>query len=658
LLPVDSALIATPSGTAPARGTIPTSIIASTGTLRTSSTSATQTLLAANTTPLIVQQQQGQGQICYVAFDLTQNSLVNWTGIGALWTTLLLHTLGDRPLIATDTSTNYENDPGQLLTQGGLVRMLVPGKLLEPGLVLAILLCYVLMLGPVRLLIVRRLKQPQKDIAHQLVSRSIRYKSSLHNRTHPSAQADELHPPKQWAWHIALITILVFSLLSLSIAAYQKNVMLTDNTISLIQLTEGGSAAHILTYHGLLTPDQGTITLQLIGRSVALPLSSPQMTKTPLPGPKSDPDARVVAAQNQTELILPDSQRWAFSPLLSERDTRLSGALTPHLTLHNNRISGTITNTLATALSDVYVLLPNYFIQVGHIGAGETQQIDLPLHHAPVQGGQILSDAIAREGGLKTPYFPYPYTAQGQTDFEQHMALLSALNGAGMSIIACSGACNRNALKDQNTIVGASAPVNDNQVNTSYDPLLLPGAPATLIGWADQQIDGTDAITINGAHPGGRHMNFVQMPVPLTTDNLTDAPAGSIMGNAIDLQHSQAQFLLPGIYSLSSANMLFEFTLPGKTNVQQGDLSIKIPVQWMQLSGHMLSDSSIQTNLYNWHTRSWDLVPERQGAVSILNPTAYTGTGKQVLLEITNPDNTPGPLIFGKPSLIFLRNNT
>jgi hypothetical protein len=619
LLPVDSSLVASSPTISPSDARAPTSISASTGPLRTAQS---QVLLTTGTTPLIVQSPQGQGVVCYIAFDLGHSPLTNWTGINALWTTLLLHALGDRVLIATDTSIDYENDPGQLLTQGGIVSMLVPDKLLEPGLVLVLLVLYVLILGPIRVLIVRGLKQP-----------------------------------KQWAWHITLITILVFSLLAYVVAASQKNAWLTDNTISLIQLSEGGSVAHILTYHGLLTPNQGTIQLQIANKSVALPLSSPLEAKTSLPGPKSDIPTSVVIGNNQTTLSLPGSQPWDYHPLLSERDTRLQGALTPHLTIHSNRLSGTITNTLATALSDAYVLFPNYFVRIGHIEAGETQQIDQPLHYAPLNR-QVLADALAQDGGLTTPYFPYANNKQAQSDFERHMALLSALNGAGMPIIPCSGACNRNALVQQNTITLASAPLNDNTANTSYDPLLLPGATATLIGWTDQQIDGTDTMTINGTHPGGRHDGFVQMPISLSMDSLADIPVGFVTGNTVDLQNSQAQFLLPGIYSLSSASLLFEFTLSGAPKAEHENVNIKIPVQWEQLSGQLLTGSSIQTHLYNWHTASWESVPELQGIITVANPMAYTGAGQQILLEITNPDNTAGPLIFGKPSLIFMNVST
>ncbi len=619
LLPADSSLVAATSETSPSDALAPTSINVSTGTLRTTTS---QVLLTTGTTPLIVQSQQGQGVVSYVAFDLGHNPLTNWSGIKALWATLFLHALSDKILIATDTSIDYENDPGQLLTQGGIVRMLVPDNLLNPAFVLVLLLLYVLMLGPIRVLIVRGLKQP-----------------------------------KQWPWHIALITILVFSLLSYTVATSQRNAALTDNTISLIQLNEGGSLAHILTYHGLITPDQGSIQLQIANKSVALPLSSPLEAKTPLPGPKSDIPVSVVTANNQTTLSLPGGQRWDYHPLLSERDTALSGALTPHLTIHSHRISGTITNTLATALSDVYVLLPNYFVRIGHIEAGETQQIDQPLHYAPLNR-QVLADALAKDGGLTTSYFPYTYNQQTHNDFERHMALLSALNGAGMSIIPCSGACNRNALIQQNAITLASAPINDNTANTSYDSLLLPGAPATVIGWTDQQIDGTDSLTINGSHPGGKHEGLIQMPISFTVDSLADIPTGFITGNTVDLQNSQAQFLLPGIYSLSSASVLFEFMLPTTTRAEHANIDIKIPVQWEQLSGQFLTGSSIQTHLYNWHTDSWDNIPQFQGIVTIANPTTYTGMGKQILLEITNPDNTAGPLIFGKPSLIAMNVNT
>jgi hypothetical protein len=53
------------------------------------------------------------------------------------------------------------------------------------------------------------------------------------------------------------------------------------------------------------------------------------------------------------------------------------------------------------------------------------------------------------------------------------------------------------------------SPVNSN------DPLLVAGAPATFIGWAEQSLDTSGDMTINGFKPGGLHETLVQAPLTL-----------------------------------------------------------------------------------------------------------------------------------------------
>ena len=621
LLPIDSTFIAAASGQSLSGNTLPMPVPVSAATLLTQTTFYdNKTLLTAGTMPLIVQARQGQGAICYLAFDLANNPLASWDGAGILWKTILLDTLGDKVLISSNTAISYDIGPGQLLTQGGIINMVLPGKLLEPGLVLLLLLGYVLMLGPIRILIIRRWKLP-----------------------------------RLWTWRILAFTMLGFSLLSYGIAAYQKSELLTDNTVSLVQLTQSGSAAHIMTYHGIFVPDQGNITLHIPEKSLALPLSSPLLAKTPLPGPRDEPSASFVTGENDTTLTLSNNKRWTFHPIISEQDTQLQGALTPHLNLHNNRLVGTISNTLNTALSDVYVLLPHGFVSIGHIGAGEIQQIDLPLHNAPFKSGKALADYIAEAGGLPASYFPYTNNTQPQTDFQRHMALLSALNGAGLNMLPCNGSCNRSALTLQNSIVlTGSATVNASLGNT-FDPLLVAGAPATLIGWADQQLSGMDNMTINGSHPSGRHESFVRMPLNITPSSAADIPTDFIIGQPIDFQDAGAELIQPGVYHLSASSLLFEFSLPDIAKAQTGSLTIKTMLQ-PDFTGEQRSNATMQTHLYNWQTGNWDILSQTQGTFTITNPAVYIGKGGQagqILLQITNPDHAPAPLIFGKPSLMF-----
>lgn len=617
LLPADSKLIADAAGDPPTSSKISTPIAASTATLLAQDTFYdSKTLLASGGTPLLVQARQGQGTICYLAFDLSADPLVSWDGAGLLWKTMLLNALGDKVLVSADTSISYDNGPGQLLTQGGIVDMIAPGRLLQPEIVFLLLLGYVLMLGPLRLLIVRGLKLP-----------------------------------RIWTWRILALSLLVFSLLTYSAAAFQKSVQLVDNTLSLVQLTQNGSAAHVTTYHGVLLPLAGSIALHVPAQSMVLPLSSPPLARTPLPGPQDDEPANITMDAHGSTVNMVESKRWTFHPMLSEEDTQLPGALTAHLALHNNQLVGTLRNTFRTDLNDIYVLLPHSFVAIGHIGADETQQVDLPLHNVQISNGHNLADALAQEGNLPASYFPYTNNQQPQSDFQRHMALLSALNGAGLSVLPCSGPCNRNALTIQNSIVLPGVPTTSANLTQSYDPLLISGAPATLIGWANQQL-GSDSMTINGQQPGGLHESFVRMPLNITLTSALNIPPNFIEGTPIDAENSSAQLIQPDVYSMSGASLLFAFTLPG-TSQARG-----ITFQTPTLPGATSSTGdnvTMQMGLYNWQTNRWDLFTPTQNTFTVANTTPYIGSDGRLLLQVTNPGNAPAALVFGKPFLVFAR---
>src|SRR5207253_8980165 len=117
----------------------------------------------------------------------------------------------------------------------------------------------------------------------------------------------------------------------------------------------------------------GTSQLQL-----AQPVTDPQLLAN-APIASDDSASTVVYGVNETNVDLQGLDLWTFHGLVSEQDRQLHGRLITHLTLLNNLLVGTIANTLATPLNDVYVLLPHNFVTIGHIAAGETQQINLPV---------------------------------------------------------------------------------------------------------------------------------------------------------------------------------------------------------------------------------------------------------------------------------------
>ncbi len=587
---------------------------------------AHETVLTSGTTPLLIQARRGQGVICYLAFDPTQPPLLNWSGAGALWGQILLRTLGDH-LLLSSVAPHYPGGPGAILARGGILPILQPGIGFAILLLALVLIMYALVLGPVRIWLVWRFKRPL------------------------------------WSWRIILSAIVVFSLLAYDIAFYQHGASLIDNSISIIQLNENSSSfespAHITTYMGLVVPNAGNFRVRIPGTpqlQLAQPVANLSLL-TNAPAASDDSASTVVYGPNETNVDLQGLSLWTFHGLVSEQDRQLHGNVLPHLELRNGMLMGTITNMLETPLNDVYVLLPHNFVTIGHLAAGETEQINLPLQSglpttsrrtATQSNPPLLADLIATNSGLSASYYPYASGGQPQTEFQRHMALLSALSGAGFTYIPCGGPCITHATLDKSTIISTPPALPTIHMTNGSDPLLLPGASATLIGWTEQPLDGIDNITINDAHPHGFHDNMIQMPLNIGLSTPLHVP-DVLTGQVIAAQGYDLANVLPNIYTLSTGSLTFEFTLPGDARSHSRGFTITAPDAVS--TGQNTGINYFQVRLYNWQTTSWDTIALNHYMFSTTNITAYIGPGGRVLLQATNQDATVGMLFLGKPSL-------
>jgi hypothetical protein len=335
--------------------------------------------------------------------------------------------------------------------------------------------------------------------------------------------------------------------------------------------------------------------------------------------------------------------------LVSEQDMRLPGAISSHLSLRDGRLVGTISNTLNTSLSDLYVLLPHQIAALGYLGTGETRQIDLPLTIVQSPSEHTLADDIAALGGLPTSYFPYLQRQSPATDFQRHMTLLSALEGVGFNVPGCHGSCKTYAVTNRNTIYVTGGRVPNPGMNTA-EPLLVPGAPATLIGWADQPLTG--GVTVNGWHPFGRNESMIQMPLSLDFNASSPIPPDVITGHIVDVQSYDAELRLSGIYAMVDGSITFEFLAPDVPAAR--GLTITLPDLWAHPfgPGSGFLSSHIQAQVYNWRIGAWETMKLHQDdTLDTLDPNAYVGPSGRVLLQIMNQDSSLGSLYFGPPSL-------
>jgi len=623
LLPIGSPTIAD-TGQAPAPDSLRQPIPISTASLpapadsRQALFSTIQTVMASGSTPLIVQAHQGQGVICYLAFDPAAGPLAGWPGSLALWKGLLFRLLGDQFLVP-DSIARYDNGPGQLILRGGLLQILQPDTLLPAWELIFLFLGYLLLLGPIRLVLNRRLKRPQ------------------------------------WNWRIILSGMVIFSLLTYGLAYSQRGASV--NSISLIQLNQGGSSAHVTTYFSVLTPNQGNVKVGIPGKNLALPITDALFQGGP---PSQDRAQRSITmlGQHEANVNLLGTGIWSLDPILSEEDQAVQGGMLSHLALHNGTLTGTVTNTLDTALSDVYILMSHSYVYIGRLAAGQTQLVSLPLNSSSSNTSMTLADQIAQDSHLPVPYFPYASSAQPQTDFQRHLAILTALSGEGFAFIPCNGLCSTHAIVSRHSIVTPPSDGTTISLTDNNDPLLIAGAPATLIGWADQPLDSVNAITVNSSPTTGYHNTLVQAPLNIDLSGALILPPGYIAGQVINATGDGVQTTLPGIFTVTTGSTTFEFTLPSTalSAFQAGSLHIsKITITQPSIKTGKRSYpdvSYLQARLYNWQTGSWDTSPLGQGTSFTTSDTeTYISSNGRILWQLANQNASLGALLFGKPIL-------
>jgi hypothetical protein len=185
------------------------------------------------------------------------------------------------------------------------------------------------------------------------------------------------------------------------------------------------------------------------------------------------------------------------------------------------------------------------------------------------------------------------------------------------------------------------------------DPLLLNGAPATLIGWADAPLDGTNSITINNATPNGFHDNLVELPVHLDFAQNPHVPPNILQGSVIDEQNSDMELTAPDTYALTAGEVTFEFALPTPHLSNNSRLTLTEPnaiFDLMHKTHPGVIGDLIQASLFNWQTMKWDRITLVAGSFTPTNSTAYVGPGGQVLLQVANEDPS-GLLLLAKPAL-------
>ncbi len=594
-----------------------------------------QVILASQIAPLMIQTQLEQGTVIYLAFDPTLEPILGWQGASALWNGLIMRSMGDQILhhygISSGlVSASQQSEPVLANRMSGFLQSLLPSSIPPPWHVLGILfLCYILLLGPVRFLLVKRLNG------------------------------------RHWSWRIILVSIVIFSLLSYGLAYIEKGSSILSDSISIAQFSQTGSSVHITTYMGVFVPNEGDYQVQIPGNTLVQP--SPDNLSTP-GGPFSGAYTTVEQLQRNTNVNLQDVNIWTLHTILAEQDRQVHKGLVSQLILQNGYLEGTVTNSSGYALNDAFLLTPNDAFKLGRLSAGETKHVQLQLSSVPLAPGSTLADLIALNTNSPT-YDAMP--AQPQNTWQRHLAILYALDGEGLYNFSptCTGLCSGSVNPLISLLSGYNAPsFNNTNSSANYvgitatpgwqfiaareiDPLLVSGVPVTFIGWAENPPDLTTNVTIGSTNPTGFHETLVQAPLNVHLSGSLELPPDFIQGHLIDVTGNNAQIRFPGIYSISTGSMTFEYLIPQTSKTYAKGLIISEPpdINALPLVGQVSQLNSSLFRLYNWHTNSWDNIQLNQSSFATTHLGAYISANGRVLIQFMNTDNQLGFLDFGRP---------
>ena len=463
-----------------------------------------------------------------------------------------------------------------------------------PWLLLFLFFGYLLILGPIRWLIVHRTKQ------------------------------------RQWSWRIILGTIVIFTLLNYAVAFYQERASFFSNSFSVIQLTGGSSVAHSTTYHGVYVPfasANSTIQVQLPGGSLVQPY---------VDASQQSEQAAITAIPEATQVKVSDTNSRFLDAFQAEQDISIQGSIISHLVLNQGMLSGTLTNTLPTALSDVYLLMPHSILRIGNVAAGQTNSVTLSLTASSTNGGQaacgsLVKQVVNGEAGIITEYDHLFVRSVGQSlsAKQRHLSLLAYM---------LTAQCN----------------------NSSFE---TEGSSATLIGWADQPLAGENAVTVNDIHPGGLHETAVVAALDFSyaTGSLT-LPADVIPGRLVNTEALGAHLLLSGSYAFAHGQITFEYSLPSLEHFSIQTMTLSQPVDPSILPGEQPGGAhggSSHIALYNWQTNSWEIIHLTQSTpFSTQNAQAYFSHDGRMLVQYVDQASDFSEIAFSMPSLTVTGVNT
>lgn len=328
--------------------------------------------------PQVLERTVGQGVVDFVIFDLAGTPFNGWPGTQAFWQKLIGPSGSYPDYMPFDMSPRQYRANTLSYPLSNIPTLDLP-SINSVSILLAI---YILIVGPVNYLVLRRGKR--------------------------------MH----WAWVTIPVITLLFTGAAFGIGYTMRGNDLILNKIALIETKPNGTAS-ITSYMGLFSPRMQSYEILIEGENLISPISGYD------PGPWGATGTTTTGSQMILEQGQPAKvkgltvNQWAMQSFMAEGSWEDFGGFTGSLRMENEALVGTVRNDSKYPLTDVVVTMQSRFARLGDMAPGEEKKVDVALSNLQSDRfGTPLSYRLFQE---RFPNGPMP------RDIEQKSNILSSI---------------------------------------------------------------------------------------------------------------------------------------------------------------------------------------------------------------------------------------
>ncbi len=334
--------------------------------------------------PLVAAISRGAGRVVYFAVDLATDQFRAWDGAALLWSRLV-----PEDLVSAQFGGGFA-PPDQLNSMTQALASLPSLDVPPAELLLAVIVGYILLIGPISYLVLRRFDR------------------------------------RELAWLTAPLLVIVFSACSYGIGSSLKGSEVILNQINLVRVAAGGSAASVEAYAGIFSPNRATYDLTvkadaLVATTNATNFQQPQQTNQL---------AYVTDQGNPAHLRGLDVSVFGFQSVRADAVVDYRPGLQVEWHIRERGIEGRVTNTASVEIEDVAVIGPNTGTLIGTLKPGESKDFTGSL--ANLNGGSVSDQVYG--------FNNFDPSAQSDRSLMARRAVIDSLVGMGGAFAMKGGA--------------------------------------------------------------------------------------------------------------------------------------------------------------------------------------------------------------------------